>query len=135
VLAPLRRRSSLRAQGNGAFALAPDCLVDQLWNNGITSIVLVIGDRGRRTTAMAKLAHHLLDQRIEEVDQQIMSLKLRVGQQIIHLDDLVGHPQEAKKARATLDRWLGELSLLQHLRLDLYKQQIAFGGGLKAKAS
>jgi hypothetical protein len=36
--------------------------------------------------------------------------------------------------RATLDRWLAELSLVQQQRLTLYRQ-LAFGGGLKAKAS
>ena len=43
---------------------------------------------------MATLAHRLLEQRSEELDQQITSLKLRVGQQVVHLDELTGHPQE-----------------------------------------
>jgi hypothetical protein len=82
---------------------------------------------------MATLTQRLLERQIEEADQHIASLKLRVGQQIIHLDDLVGHPQEAKHARATLDRWLDELSLVQQQRLTLYRQ-LASSGGLK-KAS
>ena len=83
---------------------------------------------------MATLAHRLLEQRIEALDQQITSLKLRVGQQVVHLDELTGHPQETKHARAALDRWLAELSLLQQQRLNLYRQ-LAFGSDLKAKAS
>jgi hypothetical protein len=82
---------------------------------------------------MATFAQRLLEQRIEEVDQQITSLKLRVGQQVVHLDELTGHPQETKRARATLDRWLAELSLLQHQRLNLYRR-LAFGSGPKAQA-
>jgi hypothetical protein len=83
---------------------------------------------------MPTLANRLLEQRIEEADQRIAHLKLRVEQQIVHLDELVQHPHEAKKARATLNRWMDELSLLQQHRLNLY-QQLAFAGGLKAKAS
>ena len=83
---------------------------------------------------MITLAQRLLQQRIEEVDQQITSLKLRVGQQVVHLDELAGQPHEAKKARTTLDRWLGELSLLQQQRFDLYRQ-FAYSHRLRAKAS
>jgi len=82
---------------------------------------------------MATLAKRLLQQRIEEADRQIDHLKLRVEQQIVHLDELVQHPHEAKRARATLDRWLRELSLLQHQRLNLYRQFAV--AGLRAKAS
>jgi hypothetical protein len=77
---------------------------------------------------MATLAKRLLQQRIEEADRQIDHLKLRVEQQIVHLDELVQHP-----ARATLDRWLRELSLLQHQRLNLYRQFAV--ARLRAKAS
>lgn len=42
---------------------------------------------------MATLAHRLLEQRIEELDQQITSLKLRVGQQVVHLDELTDTPR------------------------------------------
>jgi hypothetical protein len=83
---------------------------------------------------MPTLAERLLERQIEEADQRIASLKLRVGQQIIHLDELVGQPQEAKRARATLDRWLEELSLIQQHRLSLYRH-LASSGGLKKKAS
>jgi hypothetical protein len=82
---------------------------------------------------MSTLAQHLLEQRIEDADQQIAHLKLRVEHQVAHLDELVQHPHESKKARATLDRWLRELSLLQHQRLNLYRQAVA--SGLRSKAS
>ena len=83
---------------------------------------------------MATLAKRLLQQQIEEADHQIAHLKLRVEQQIVQLDELAQHPHEAKRARATLDRWLRELSLLQRQRLNLYRQ-FAVAGGLRAKAS
>ena len=83
---------------------------------------------------MPTLANRLLELRIEEADRQIAHLKLRVEQQIVHLDELVQHPHEAKRARATLDRWLRELSLLQRQRLNLYRQ-FAVAGALRAKAS
>ena len=83
---------------------------------------------------MPTRAERLLEKRIEDADQEIASLKLRVEQQLVHLDELVGQPHEAKKARATLDRWLEELSLLQHQRLSLYRQY-AFTGFMRAKAS
>ena len=74
---------------------------------------------------MPTLANRLLELRIEEADRQIAHLKLRVEQQIVHLDELVQHPHEAKKARVILDRWFRELSLLQHQRLNLYRQAVA----------
>jgi hypothetical protein len=82
---------------------------------------------------MPTLANRLLELRIEEADRQIAHLKLRVEQQIVHLDELVQHPHEAKKARVILDRWFRELSLLQHQRLNLYRQAVA--SGLRSKAS
>ena len=60
---------------------------------------------------------------------------LRVEQQVVHLDELVQHPHEARRARVTLDRWLGELALLQQHRLNLYQQLAFCGDGLSVKAS
>jgi hypothetical protein len=82
---------------------------------------------------MPTLANRLLELRIEEADRQIAHLKLRVEQQIVHLDEHVQHPHEAKKTRVILDRWFRELSLLQHQRLNLYRQAVA--SGLRSKAS
>jgi hypothetical protein len=71
---------------------------------------------------MATLAQRVLEKKIEETDLAISSYRLRLQQQVVHLDELSRHPSEARKARATLDRWLGELSQLQEHRLNLYRQ-------------
>jgi hypothetical protein len=83
---------------------------------------------------MPTRAERLLEKRIEDADREIASLRLRVEQQLVHLDELVGQPHEAKKARATFDRRLEKLSRLQHQRLSLYRQAAASGGS-GAKAS
>jgi hypothetical protein len=76
---------------------------------------------------MPSLTKPLLEQRIADADRHVARLKLRLEQQLIHLSELSQDPHEAKRARATADHWLAELSLLRRQRLGLY-QQLAFSG-------
>jgi hypothetical protein len=96
------------------------------WNNCIP-LALSCLVTGAENTAMPTRAERLLEKRIEDADREIASLRLRVEQQLVHLDELVGQPHEAKKARATFDRRLEKLSRLQHQRLSLYRQAAASG--------
>jgi hypothetical protein len=75
-----------------------------------------------------------LEQQIEEANRLVARLQLCVEQQLINVSELSQHPDEAKKARATADRWLAELSILRLRRLNLY-QQLAFAGRAGSKAS
>ena len=76
---------------------------------------------------MPTLAAHTLEQRIEEADRLIASLQLLIEQQLIHVNELAGDPYEARRARATADNWLAELSLVRLHRTNLY-MQLAFTG-------
>src|SRR5262245_39397470 len=62
--------------------------------------------------------------RIGQADRQIERMRLRIEQQRTHADNLRWDrfEPEAEKARALLDRMVGELALLQQYRLSLYQQ-------------
>ena len=83
---------------------------------------------------MDTFAECLWKQRIEVMNRQIDRLKLRIEQQAINVNELTDHPSEAKKARATLERWVAELSLLRRQRLNLY-HRLAFVGGAWPEAT
>jgi len=83
---------------------------------------------------MPTLIVRTLEQRIDEADRLIASLQLRIEQQLIHVNELAADPYEAKRARATADHWLAELSLLRLHRTNLY-MQLAFAGRVGSKAS
>jgi hypothetical protein len=67
-----------------------------------------------------------LHERIAEVDRQIERIRARVQQQRADAEN--------KKARALLDRMVGELALLRQHRFSLY-QQATFGDVPKKKVS
>ena len=62
--------------------------------------------------------------RIAEADRQIERMKLRIQRQRVHAEYLRWDQfePEAEKARALLDRMVGELALHQQYRLNLYQQ-------------
>jgi len=62
--------------------------------------------------------------RIAQADRRIERMRLRIEQQRTHADSFRWDrfEPEAEKARALLDRMVGELALLQQYRLSLYQQ-------------
>ena len=79
---------------------------------------------------------YTLHERIAEADRQIERIRARIQQQRADAENLEhGHFElGAKKARALVDRMVGELALLRQHRFSLY-QQAAFGDVPKKKVS